>query len=138
MQMYSYRLIKIMDISTQFQELLTADGCIKLLVLTLLEVVLGIDNLIFISLTAAKIPDKRQRNKARVIGLLLALFIRAGMLFSISWLASAQAPLFFIGAMGISSGNLVMLAGGGFLLGKTVSEIRKKIYHEEDEQVKEG
>jgi len=127
-----------MDISTQFQELLTADGCIKLLVLTLLEVVLGIDNLIFISLTAAKIPDKRQRNKARVIGLLLALFIRAGMLFSISWLASAQAPLFFIGAMGISSGNLVMLAGGGFLLGKTVSEIRKKIYHEEDEQVKEG
>lgn len=127
-----------MDISTQLQELLTADGFAQLLVLSLMEVVLGIDNLIFISLTAAKILDKRKRNKARMIGLLLALFIRAGMLFSISWLASAHTPLFFIGAIGISLGNLVMLAGGGFLLWKTVSEIREKIYHEEDMPLKEG
>lgn len=127
-----------MDISTQFHELFTANGLIQLLVLSLLEVVLGIDNLIFISLTAAKILDKRKRNKARMIGLLLALFIRAGMLFSISWLASAQTPLFHMGSLGISIGNLVMLAGGGFLLWKTIAEIREKIYHDDDEQVKEG
>lgn len=127
-----------MDIGSQFHELLTANGVVQLLVLSLLEVVLGIDNLIFISLTAAKILDKRKRNKARLIGLLLALFIRAGMLFSISWLTSAQTPLFYLGSIGISLGNLVMLAGGAFLLWKTVSEIREKIYHEEDEEVKEG
>lgn len=127
-----------MDIGTQFHELLTANGVVQLLVLSLLEVVLGIDNLIFISLTAAKILDKRKRNKARIIGLMLALVIRAAMLFSISWLASAQTPLFFIGSIGISLGNLVMLAGGAFLLWKTVAEIREKIYHEEDEEVKDG
>jgi predicted tellurium resistance membrane protein TerC len=127
-----------MDISTQFHELLTADGFIKLLVLSLLEVVLGIDNLIFISLTAAKILDKRKRTKARMIGLLLALFIRAGMLFLISWLASAQTPLFYVGSLGISMGNLVMLAGGTFLLWKTFVEIREKIYQEDDQEVKPG
>lgn len=126
-----------MDINTQFQELFTANGLVKLLVLLLLEVVLGIDNLIFISLTAVKILDKRQRNKARIVGLALAFVIRAGMLFSISWLANAQTPLFFIGSIGISLGNLVMLAGGGFLLWKTISEIHNKIYHEENEQLKE-
>jgi predicted tellurium resistance membrane protein TerC len=127
-----------MDISTQFHELLTTEGFIQLLVLSLLEVVLGIDNLIFISLTAAKILDKRERNKARMIGLLLALFIRAGMLFSISWLTSAQTALFYIGSLGISIGNLVMLAGGAFLLWKTIVEIHEKIYHEDDQEVKEG
>jgi predicted tellurium resistance membrane protein TerC len=127
-----------MNIGSQFQELFTADGLIQLLVLTLLEIVLGIDNLIFISLTAAKILDNRKRNKARIIGLALALVIRAGMLFSISWLASAQTPLFHLGSLGISVGNLVMLAGGAFLLWKTVVEIREKIYHEEDDKKDEG
>jgi predicted tellurium resistance membrane protein TerC len=127
-----------MDISSQFHELFTANGIVKLLVLLLLEVVLGIDNLIFISLTAAKILDKRKRNKARIIGLALAFVIRAGMLFSISWLASAQTPLFYLGSIGISLGNLVMLVGGGFLLWKTIAEIREKIYHEESNQVKDG
>jgi len=125
-----------MDISSQFHELLTTHGFIQLLVLSLLEIVLGIDNLIFISLTAAKILDKRKRSKARMLGLLLALFIRGGMLFSISWLASAQTPLFYLGNLGISLGNLVMLAGGGFLLYKTIAEIKEKIYNEEEQLLK--
>ena len=62
-----------MDISSQFNELLTANGFVQLVVLSLLEIVLGIDNLIFISLTASKILDKRQRSKARMLGLFLAL-----------------------------------------------------------------
>lgn len=127
-----------MDIGSLFHELFTASGLVQLLVLSLLEIVLGIDNLIFISIVAGKILDKRNRSRARMIGLLLALFIRAGMLFSISWLASAQTPLFHLGSIGISIGNLVMLAGGGFLLWKTVSEIREKIFREDDEEVKEG
>ncbi len=125
-----------MNINEQFQELLTASGFIQLLVLSILEIVLGIDNLIFISLTAAKILDKRKRNKARMLGLFLALVIRGAMLFSISWLASAQTPLFYIGQLGISLGNLVMLAGGLFLLYKTIDEIREKILHDDDEEVK--
>jgi len=124
-----------MDISTQFQELLTASGFIQLLVLSALEIVLGIDNLIFISITASKILDKRKRNNARMIGLALALVIRGGMLFSISWLASAQTPLFYIGSLGISLGNLVMLAGGLFLLYKTIVEIKEKILNNEDEEL---
>jgi predicted tellurium resistance membrane protein TerC len=64
-----------MDISSQFNELLTANGFVQLVVLSLLEIVLGIDNLIFISLTASKILDKRQRSKARMLGLFLALII---------------------------------------------------------------
>lgn len=127
-----------MDIGSLFHELFTASGLVQLLVLSLLEIVLGIDNLIFISIVAGKILDKKKRSRARMIGLLLALFIRAGMLFSISWLASAQKPLFHMDSIGISIGNLVMLAGGGFLLWKTVSEIREKIFHEDDEEVKEG
>ncbi|MCD6065485.1 MAG: hypothetical protein K0S33_311 [Bacteroidetes bacterium] len=126
-----------MDLGSQFHELLTANGFIQLLVLTLLEIVLGIDNLIFISITAAKILDKRKRNNARIIGLALALVIRAGMLFSISWLASAQTPLFHLGSLGISVGNLVMLGGGAFLLWKTMVEIKEKIYHEEDDKLEE-
>jgi predicted tellurium resistance membrane protein TerC len=124
----------LMDISSQFQELFTANGLLQLLVLSLLEVVLGIDNLIFISLTAAKILDKKQRGRARITGLAFALIIRGGMLFSISWLASASAPLFYLGSLGISLGNLVMLAGGIFLLWKTTVEIKEKIYNEEDEE----
>lgn len=126
-----------MDIGSQFHELLTANGFVQLVVLSLLEIVLGIDNLIFISLTAAKILDKRQRDKARMLGLFLALIIRGGMLFSISWLASAQEPLFYLGSLGISLGNLVMLAGGAFLLYKTIAEIREKILHDEEHETKQ-
>lgn len=126
-----------MDIGSQFNELLTANGFVQLVVLSLLEIVLGIDNLIFISLTAAKILDKRQRSKARMMGLFLALIIRGGMLFSISWLASAQTPLFYLGSLGISLGNLVMLAGGAFLLYKTIAEIREKILHDEEHEGKQ-
>ena len=125
-----------MDISSQFNELLTANGFVQLVVLSLLEIVLGIDNLIFISLTASKILDKRQRSKARMLGLFLALIIRGGMLFSISWLASAQEPLFFLGSLGISLGNLVMFAGGAFLLYKTIAEIREKILNDEEHETK--
>ena len=127
-----------MDISSQFHELLTANGLIQLLVLSLLEVVLGIDNLIFISLTAAKILDKQQRSRARITGLAFALIIRGGMLFGISWLASASAPLFYLGSLGISLGNLVMLAGGIFLLYKTVAEIKEKILSDDENEIKQG
>jgi predicted tellurium resistance membrane protein TerC len=99
---------------------------ISLLSLTLLEIVLGIDNIIFISILAGKLPEE-QRQKARVIGLLLALAGRLLLLFSIAWLTKLTQPLFTIFEFSMSGKDLVMLAGGLFLIGKSAVEIYEKV-----------
>lgn len=99
---------------------------VSLLSLTLLEIVLGIDNIIFISILAGKLPME-QRNRARVIGLLLALGGRLALLLSISWLTKLTQPLFALGGFEFSGKDLVLLGGGLFLIAKSAHEIYEKV-----------
>lgn len=101
---------------------------ISLLTLTGLEVVLGIDNVIFISILAGKLP-KDQQAKARQLGLLLALVTRILLLCSISWLMSLTQVLFVLPilAIGITGKSLILLLGGLFLIGKSVVEVHEKL-----------
>lgn len=129
--------------------LLTGAGLTSLLVLTLLEIVLGIDNVIFISIISDKLPKKDQ-GKARNLGLALALLVRVGLLFGITWLIGLTEPLFdvheFFSSLGldwqisktsgeISGKDLILLIGGLFLIGKTTTEIHAKMELTEEEEV---
>lgn len=97
-----------------------------LLTLVVIEVVLGIDNLVFIAILSAKLPVK-QRNKARYIGLAGALVIRLILLTFISYIVSMTKPLFFIGSFGVSGRDIVMFIGGLFLLYKATHELHSKL-----------
>ena len=101
------------------------DIWISFLTLCALEIVLGIDNLIFISILTNKLP-KEQQSKARQVGLSLALIMRIGLLFSISWIMGLKADLFTIGEMGFSGRDIILLLGGLFLIYKSVKEIHEK------------
>ena len=90
--------------------------------LTLLEIVLGFDNIIFISILVGRLPEARQE-AARVTGLALAMLTRIALLFSIVWLTGLVHPLFHIGEQDVSGRDLILLLGGLFLLAKSVSEI---------------
>lgn len=97
-----------------------------MLTLVILEIVLGIDNLVFIAILAGKLPVKLQ-DKARYIGLGLALIIRLIMLSLISWIVTLTEPLFSIGSFGFSVRDLILLLGGIFLLYKSTSELHEKL-----------
>lgn len=112
------------------------EAWISLATLTFMEVVLGIDNIIFISLVANRLP-REQQAKARALGLLLALVFRIGLLLSIKWIVGLKEPLFFIGEYGVSGRGLILMAGGLFLLAKSTSEIFHKVEGETSELVKE-
>lgn len=97
-----------------------------LLTLVVLEIVLGIDNLVFIAILADKLPA-RQRDKARIIGLSLALLMRLGLLSLISWMVTLTRPLFFVGQFSFSGRDLILLAGGIFLLFKATMELHERL-----------
>ena len=99
---------------------------LALVTLTALEIVLGIDNIIFISIMVAKLP-KHQQKKARITGLGLAMFFRLGLLASLSWLISLTTPLFSIFGNDISARDAILLAGGIFLIWKSTMEIHEKL-----------
>ncbi len=99
---------------------------VGLLTLIVLEIVLGIDNLVFIAILADKLPPE-QRDKARVIGLSLALFMRLGLLFAISWLVTLTKPLISIFDWTFSGRDLILLFGGLFLVYKAVTELHEKM-----------
>lgn len=105
---------------------------ISLVTLTVLEIVLGIDNIIFISILAGKLPQDQQ-SKARTIGLMLALVTRVLLLCSIFWLTRLTSELFAVFGHGFSGKDLVMVAGGVFLLWKSVHEIHGNLEGEEHE-----
>ncbi|MDX2127566.1 MAG: TerC family protein [Chloroherpetonaceae bacterium] len=107
------------------------DTWISLLSLTVMEIVLGIDNIIFIAIIVGKLP-KVQQGKARTIGLLLALVFRIGLLFAISWLATLTAPLFHVMGQDVSGRDLILLMGGLFLLAKATVEIHNKFENEDE------
>ena len=98
--------------------------------LTVLEIVLGIDNIIFISILASKLP-REQQGKARLIGLGLAMLMRIALLFSLSWVIGLTAPLFEVLGEEISGRDLVLLIGGLFLIGKATREIHERLEGEE-------
>lgn len=112
---------------------LQLDTWIALLTLTFLEIVLGIDNIIFISIVAGKLPEENQK-KARLIGLSLALIVRVALLFGISWLISLTDPIVTIKEFALSWRDLILLAGGLFLIAKSTSEIHHKVEGDEEEQ----
>ncbi len=99
---------------------------IALLTLTALEIVLGIDNVIFISILAGKLPES-QRVRARSLGLGLAMFTRIGLLFSLTWIARLTSPLFSVVGQEISGRDLILLGGGLFLLAKSTSEVHESL-----------
>ena len=98
--------------------------------LTVLEIVLGIDNVVFIAILVAKLPEK-QRARARTVGLGLAMLMRIGLLFSLSWIMQLAAPLFTVLEHEISGRDLILLCGGLFLLAKATHEIHQKLEGEE-------
>jgi predicted tellurium resistance membrane protein TerC len=106
---------------------------LALLTLTALELVLGIDNIVFISILVDKLPAA-QREVARRIGLLLAMFMRIGLLFLISWLVGLTAPLFTISSQELSGRDLILIGGGVFLLWKSTREVHQLLEGEKGER----
>jgi predicted tellurium resistance membrane protein TerC len=99
---------------------------IALVTLTFLEIVLGVDNVIFISILSAKLRKEEQR-KARRVGLMAAMLMRLALLFSIAWIARLTAPLFRVLGEDISGRDLILIGGGLFLLAKATYEIHDKL-----------
>ena len=124
---YFYTFNSKMDLAQNFQELFSVQAVISLLTLCALEIVLGIDNLIFIAIVAGRLPDRGDQRKARAIGLSLALIIRILLLFSITWVIGLKDPLFTMGDFGATGRDIILFAGGVFLLYKTTLEIHNKI-----------
>ncbi len=140
-----------MHLAHDFETLFTIASLVSLLTLTVLEIVLGIDNIIFISVIAGKLPEEKQK-KARTLGLLLALVMRVALLFSITWVVGMKGALFHVLSeapylvfdlpdslidsllWSCSGRDLILLAGGVFLLYKTTGEIRHKIEGEDELQ----
>ncbi len=109
---------------------------VALITLVLLEVVLGLDNVIFISIVAGKLPAHQQQ-KARRLGLLLAMFIRLGLLGIISYILKLEGNLFSIFGVDISGKDLILIGGGLFLIYKSVAEIHHKMEGEEGDTSKD-
>ena len=99
---------------------------IGLFTLTMLEIVLGIDNIIFISILAGKLPA-REQERARLIGLGLAMLMRILLLLSLSWIIGLTKPLFDVGGFAVTGKALILIAGGLFLLAKSTREIHEKL-----------
>jgi predicted tellurium resistance membrane protein TerC len=115
------------------------DGWISLLTLTALEVVLGIDNLVFLSIMTGKLPPERQP-LARRLGLGLALVMRVLLLLAMSWLITLEKNLFTVFGEGFSGRDLILIGGGLFLVGKATHEIfdRMEVDHSSDQRRKPG
>ena len=107
-------------------DIFSTEGLISLTTLIFLEIILGIDNIIFIALICANLP-KQEQNRSRAIGLMLAMVFRIFLLMGISYLVHLINPLFFIGDLGISGRDLILFSGGVFLIYKTVQEIYHKL-----------
>ncbi|HSE93510.1 MAG TPA: TerC family protein [Methylomirabilota bacterium] len=108
------------------EALLTTDGLIALVTLAAMEIVLGIDNLVFIAILTGKLPAKQQP-LARRLGLALALLTRIALLFAITWMMSLTAPLVTVLGHSVSGRDLILIAGGLFLMFKATWEIYDKL-----------
>ncbi len=107
-------------------DLLTTHNLVALLTLVALEIVLGIDNLVFLSILTGRLPREDQP-RARRLGLMLAMGMRIALLFAIGWLMRLTAPLFAVGEHEVSGRDLILLGGGVFLIAKATWEIHDKL-----------
>ncbi|RZL19339.1 MAG: TerC family protein [Pedobacter sp.] len=125
-------------------ELLSSpEAWISLLTLTVLEIVLGIDNIVFISILSGKLPEHQQK-KARQVGLALAMITRVLLLLSLTWIMKLTAPIFnlgelisisdseWLGKLAISGRDLILIIGGLFLIYKSTHEIHQKLEGDEE------
>jgi predicted tellurium resistance membrane protein TerC len=109
-----------------FEWMATPEGWVALATLAALEIVLGVDNIIFISILAGKLPE-HQRPMARQIGIGVAAISRLGLLFAIAWIVSLTAPVFSLFGNGLSWRDLILIGGGLFLIIKSVNEMHNKL-----------
>ncbi|MGE3960014.1 MAG: TerC family protein [Vicinamibacterales bacterium] len=109
---------------------LTSEGLLALVTLTFLEIILGVDNVIFISILSGKLPPADQL-RARRTGLVAAMLMRIVLLMSIAWIVRLTAPLFSVAGHDISGRDLILLGGGLFLMGKATVEIHERLEGEE-------
>lgn len=116
----------------QFIDIFTMHGMVSLLTLTMLEIVLGIDNIVFIALVIQHLP-KKKREQARRIGLALALILRVILLLSIAWVLSLTKPILHIAGFDFSGKDLLLLLGGLFLIYKATTAVHD-MFGDEDEQ----
>jgi len=112
--------------------LLDPHAWLALMTLTALEIVLGVDNIIFITILCGRLPEE-QRARARTIGLALAMLTRLGLLFSLAWIMTLKSPLFAFLGKEISGRDLILIGGGLFLLWKSVHEIHNSLEGESDD-----
>ena len=97
--------------------------------LAIIEIVLGVDNVLFISIAASRLPES-QRRKARLLGLGIGMFLRIALLFAISWVASLTAPVFTISGFDASWRDIILVGGGFFLIWKSADEIFNELEHQ--------
>ncbi|MEQ8811792.1 MAG: TerC family protein [Imperialibacter sp.] len=116
-----------------FDIFLQPSSWIALLTLTFLEIVLGIDNILFISIVSKGLPELQQK-RARTVGLSLALVMRIGLLFGINYITRLTNPLFSLFGADLSGRDLVLMAGGMFLVFKSVMEVHQKMEGEDSEK----
>ncbi|TKX30777.1 TerC family protein [Campylobacter estrildidarum] len=116
-----------------FEWIFSFDSWIVLITLTALEIVLGIDNIIFLAILVAKLPPT-SRDKGRILGLAFAMITRILLLLSLFWVMKLTKPLFSLLGNEISGRDLVLLLGGLFLIIKSIKEIREQISHKEESQ----
>jgi predicted tellurium resistance membrane protein TerC len=117
--------------------LLTPEAFISLATLTFMEIVLGIDNIIFISIVAGKLPDEKQAS-TRTTGLALALLFRIGLLLGITWIIGLTKPLFSVMEYQVTARDLILFLGGLFLIAKSTTEIHSKIEGHDEEARQAG
>lgn len=108
------------------ESIFTVETLVALLTLSLLEIVLGIDNIIFISIVTNRLPEEEQK-KARNLGLLLALFFRIGLLLGITYIIGLTGELFSVLGHGVSGKDIILALGGLFLIAKSTSEMHEKM-----------
>ncbi|EAK9857683.1 TerC family protein [Campylobacter lari] len=116
-----------------FEWIFSVDAWVVLLTLTALEIVLGIDNIIFLAILVSKLPPEH-RDKGRILGLAFAMITRILLLLSLFWVMKLVAPLLSILGNEISGRDLVLLLGGLFLIVKSIKEIKESIMHQEESQ----
>lgn len=122
-----------------FESLFTVEALVALATLTALEIVLGIDNIIFIAILVGRLPA-HQRDKGRIFGLGLAMLTRIMLLLSLFWIMKLTTPLFTIFSQDISGRDLILILGGLFLMAKSTTEIHNDIENdgEEEHELKSG
>ncbi|AJC91479.1 TerC family protein [Campylobacter subantarcticus] len=116
-----------------FEWIFSVDAWVVLFTLTALEIVLGIDNIIFLAILVSKLPPEH-RDKGRILGLAFAMLTRILLLLSLFWVMKLVTPLFSVLGNEISGRDLVLILGGLFLIVKSIKEIKESINHKEQEQ----